>query len=265
MNRSLVALLLTVGCSNQTAPAAPSIKFDVGGYNEGYPIAVGTAVTIGTDWSGECTEGGAGLPMPGLNKAEPRTTRCDHKEYSIRIACERWGKRPGPACSIRTGTLPVEHDLVVQEGLTDTRSYQVEPLGDRPVRITATITHGDRTTVHHSEWLYPIVLKDLVAECRLGSERTEQARPCDGEVFPKGHDIWMTARSASNAWPSYLRVNALRVNSMDQRDGIEFPLARVLPREAAENQGVAAGDYKIVLEANPAPDTVRHELTVRVR
>ncbi len=101
--------------------------------------------------------------MPGLNKAEPRPSTCDSKEYSIRIACERWGARPGPVCAIRTGTLPIEHDQVLHEGITGTRSYMVEPLGGRPVRITATIKRGDHTTVHHSEWLYPIVLKDVVA------------------------------------------------------------------------------------------------------
>jgi hypothetical protein len=265
MNRSLIALLLTAGCSKQTSPAGPSISFDVGGYNEGYPIAVGTAVSIGTDWSGQCTEGVMKIPMPGLNEAEPRTTDCDHKEYSMKIACERWGKRPGPACTIRTDKLPAAQDQLVQEGLTATHSYRVELLGDRPVQITTTITRGNHTSVHHSEWLYPIVLKDLVALCRLGGERPDQARPCDGEEFPRGRDIWISAGSATGTWPSYLRANALRVNGKDQKDGMEFPLARVLAPEAVEYQGLAAGDYKIVVEANPAPHTVRRELTVRVR
>jgi hypothetical protein len=75
----------------------------------------------------------------------------------------------------------------------------------------------------------------------------------------------MIARSATSGAPSYLRVNALTVNGKRQDDGSEFPLARVLPREAARSQGVAAGDYTIAIEGNPAPHTVRRELTIHVR
>lgn len=262
--RLALAILTCAACSEHTVPAHPSVSLDFGSYAGGYPIAVGTLLRVSTSWSGECLEHISRIPLPGLVEGPTeRTVSCDEKSYALKIECREPVTTIAPRCRIREGHGEPVDDTLVQTSVRGTHYFNIEVVGVAPLAITVTVSRDGESKIHQSPLIQPVVVKELVAECRVDGEPADTARPCERDVLPKDRSIWVTVRSGGNAPPFRVSASDLRVNGHPQLDGKEFLLIGVV-RPAAYSRNVPEGDYELVLEANPAPHTVKRTLTVHV-
>lgn len=147
------------------------------------------------------------------------------------------------------------------ERLRGDHDFQVRPVSPQ-ISVEATLRHGSTTYVYRSPRLRVVVPAafEVVCEREAGSQQWETF-PCD-QPMQGERGVWVEVKA-----PSEPPLGAISVNGKPKTDGGRFPLGDVLPpgSTTASLGRVKPGDYSVVVEVNPAPDTIRRELTLHVR
>ena len=268
--RLCAATLLLSACSRQLGPAGPSVVAHPAGYYKGYPLPVGSPISVSASWEARCAETDGGLPFLERHRPSPRKWACDAKPYDLTIWCERWGTEPGPACEIRVDSDPkvpnrgVFFDRLVWADVDRSRGFSVTLRGTKPVAITVTVSRDGKQQTYRTPFYFYAVPSELVVECGVGLSKG--GRPCDEGLAPvPGADVWMVVRSPADGWQSYLQLQEVRVNGVAQRANQSFPLGQVLPRSAFDRSRLPVpGIHRVTVEANPPPHRITRVIDVRL-
>jgi len=237
------------------------------GYPFGYPISVGSKIQVTTGWSGTCEEKDLTAfvaPMHGTRGI----VHCDEQEYSLRIECVddtvdvlSAAKTP---CEMRDGGGSVHLNRIEVATTRGTQAFEIKLVGKQQASIVVTLRRGGRTYVYQTPRLHLVVPDEFVVECQFGKDGNLQKRetvPCDAQEIPGAKSPWILVRS-----PTAVPLGEIRVNGVSASDAQAFPLGQVLPRQAVGALSkIAPGDYQISVEVNPPPDTIRRNLTIRIR
>jgi hypothetical protein len=246
-------------CTREVSPAAPWGIITPVGYPFGYPIAVGSDIDLSASWNATCETVNpfAGV-MPQHMMSEEH--QCDKQPFSLRIECRddtlatpSLAKTP---CEIRHGGVAIGYNELEQDEVRGTKAYKVRLVGKEQVAIVMTLRHGREIRVYQSPRLYLVVPEDFVVECQLRDSEHGGMRTVSCEQEQLSVEATILVRS-TNA----VALGEIRINGVPASDSNPISLSSVLPREAVKS----CGEYRVRVEVNPTPYTIRRDLVVKMR
>jgi hypothetical protein len=242
--RLVIAAALVLGCAARPSPylglsinhrtldpTPPGTPIDVG---------IGSTIALDTAWEELCPERG--------HPEDTGTVSCNEVKHRVHVRCAE-------PCRITAPDGRVRANALTWGPTASGARFRVETTAGT-LSLQVCFEHAHITCLETVPEIRFVVPSEIIIECELGTV----VGACDREL-PADRALVVRIRE-----PAGVSLGDVRIDGKLVPYGYA-PIGDLVPVNvtAGDKPRIQPGDYRMTVEVNPAPHTIRRELTLRLR